>query len=147
MQTNDLQGEQLIYLMKLLALNIKISFLFFVGKRVRVDLTVRHSSNKATASFYFTVNTPPRNGHCQVTPTQGVALNTIFTFNCYNWIDDHQPIAYSFWYMTSEDVHIVLYKGLQSNFSEVLSPGNRNISIDIMDHYGAYSTTYVLVKV
>lgn len=117
------------------------------GRKVRVDLTVRHTTTVAIASYYFTVNTPPQGGRCLVTPTQGVALRTRFEFNCYNWTDEHQPIAYSFSYMTSDGINIVLYSGLLSYFRQSLSPGNKNISIDIANYYGAYTTVHTLVKV
>jgi hypothetical protein len=39
------------------------------------------------------VNSPPRNGYIAVSPTQGTALQTLFTFTTSGWVDDLQVRA------------------------------------------------------
>ena len=44
----------------------------------------------ASAAVAVVVNSPPRNGFVAVTPTEGTALQTLFTFSTSGWVDDVQ---------------------------------------------------------
>ena len=64
----------------------------------KIELYVKTRSEKGGYSFakstsFFAVNRLPKNGSCSVTPLNGTASKTNFTFKCQNWVDEDGSIA------------------------------------------------------
>jgi len=61
-----------------------------------IQLSVRSDQSLGMASVKLRVNPPPVGGYCELTPGNGVALETEFTFGCYNWGDPDLPLTFAF---------------------------------------------------
>uniref|UniRef100_A0A7S0QNM0 IPT/TIG domain-containing protein n=1 Tax=Cryptomonas curvata TaxID=233186 RepID=A0A7S0QNM0_9CRYP len=64
----------------------------------RVQLSATCDSTSGMAAIDIQSVTPPTSGSCGVTPTVGIAFQTLFTSSCVNWADDLDslPIRYRF---------------------------------------------------
>ena len=56
------------------------------------------SATQGLAEYNIVTNIPPKGGMCDVTPKTGEELDTIFTFSCSGWQDEHQPLTYEMFY-------------------------------------------------
>lgn len=62
--------------------------------KIRCDAWRFQPSNAGFIEYKLTVNSPPINGHCFVTPKEGFALETLFDISCVGWWDEEKPLAY-----------------------------------------------------
>ena len=119
-----------------------------------VSLTVLFTASiKKYSTYFFTTNSPPKDGRCYANNVTGVALTTKFTFSCEGWVDDDLPLSYEFSYETSSGLSIVLEFGNQSSATTRLPPGDAEndhkitVDITIRDRYGAAAKKNVSVEV
>jgi hypothetical protein len=85
------------------------------------------SATPAVATVSVSVNSIPYNGSCTVSPLQGVAIQTSFTFTCSGWLDDagNLPLTYGVQQVDSSGSLLNIVQAQQSNaqFSMYLPPG------------------------
>lgn len=115
------------------------------------------------AEYNLVTNIPPKGGSCDVTPKTGEELDTIFTFSCSGWQDDHQPLTYEMFYShpnKSEEYPVsplneVLFffgPSLESHRA-ILPTGKKennysvNVTIVIRDAYGEYVDKKLRIQV
>eukprot|EP00615_Pteridomonas_danica_P011705 CAMPEP_0114339650 /NCGR_PEP_ID=MMETSP0101-20121206/7864_1 /TAXON_ID=38822 ORGANISM="Pteridomonas danica, Strain PT" /NCGR_SAMPLE_ID=MMETSP0101 /ASSEMBLY_ACC=CAM_ASM_000211 /LENGTH=1211 /DNA_ID=CAMNT_0001472675 /DNA_START=790 /DNA_END=4425 /DNA_ORIENTATION=+ len=79
-------------------LNIVIALSILTeGNTYTLRLTATDSEDESSYSTVsFTINEPPSSGSVEVTPINGFALDTSFTFTATNWVDDDLPLTYIF---------------------------------------------------
>jgi len=70
------------------------------GKRTPYTFSLLASGTKA--SIAVVVNTAPLPGVFEVSPGNGTALNTMFSFSASQWADDDVPLSYEFGFSTTE---------------------------------------------
>ena len=76
---------------------------------VSVEIILRENSISFwQGSKTVLINPTPIDGHLSVTPWQGGAFETDFTFNTSGWIVRHEPAEYQFMYLDSNDQFSVL---------------------------------------
>jgi hypothetical protein len=46
-----------------------------------------------SSSLIFKVKRAPTGGSCSVTPTSGIALSTVFSIQCTNWVDPDDAVT------------------------------------------------------
>ncbi|XP_071948700.1 polycystin-1-like protein 2 [Antedon mediterranea] len=131
-------------------------------------LTIRSWSGSSSYSeFMFSINARPRGGTCSVNPTEGIVLSTLFAIQCLEFYDDDIPLHYVVHAETgaevvagvsslkdhSEDGNLIYY-GVDPVFTPTLLPIGRDennfivkINIKVLDAYGAYTDTFLDVKV
>ena len=98
--------------------------------------------------------TPPSSGSCSVTPSTGVAFQTLFAISCQNWVDEFEnlPIQYRFSIVSSATGdRIVLAPWSESSvLSTVLPSGDSsnnyvlNIIADVKNIFGVLSQAVAL---
>jgi hypothetical protein len=67
------------------------------GDTYTLRLTATDSYGESSYSTVsLTMNEPPSSGDIDVTPKNGYALDTSFTFTATNWVDDDLPLTYIF---------------------------------------------------
>jgi polycystin 1L2 len=62
------------------------------------------TAESATASITVYHNAPPTSGTLFVTPSAGVAWDTLFEMESYGWMDEDLPLSYSFAYLLAKDM-------------------------------------------
>eukprot|EP01038_Epipyxis_sp_PR26KG_P004991 gene4991-6977_t len=92
-----------------------------------------HPSSVAVRAYAFAVieiiiNDPPSGGYLDVSPVQGIAVETVFTLSAPRWSDSssNYPLKYSFGYFVSNDLSdfiIVRNADLRTSFSSLFGPG------------------------
>ncbi|XP_007502676.1 polycystin family receptor for egg jelly-like [Monodelphis domestica] len=113
--------------------------------------------NFLVANHSFYVNSPPRNGYCDIHPNKGVALFTKFVVRCSGFIDENLPlhfkvIASNFWGVDNSStvadntLGTVMYFGLESvtppSFLPIGMPVNHymvRVYAQVYDFLGAFS--------
>lgn len=119
--------------------------------------------SQGLAEYNLVTNIPPKGGSCDVTPKTGEELDTIFTFSCSGWQDEHQPLTYEMFYShpnKSEEYPVsplneVLFffgPSLESHRA-ILPTGKKennysvNVTIVIRDAYGEYVDKKLRIQV
>jgi len=81
--------------------------------------------------FQFTTNTAPSNGSCFISPTLGIALATVFTVDCTDYVG--LPILrYNYRW---NNIYLKTNFTQESNDSLILPYGNQTIDAFIIDGY------------
>lgn len=95
-----------------------------------IQLTVKGPNGLVSLSFYnITINSPPTPGNCNVSPTEGVTLMTLYTIQCHGFRDDDKRLSYQFrignnarkgneveaYYTSNPEVKLILPAGQESN--------------------------------
>ena len=121
---------------------------------VSADTTaIATGMRRSNASYEFKTNSPPIGGQCTVAPPSGVALVTIFTFNCTGWEDDDIPLMYKIFYMIEGERYMLAGYGTNSSMAIGLPQGDSannheiEIKIDIVDVLGVFHTESLTLKV
>ncbi|XP_070577710.1 polycystin-1-like protein 2 [Ptychodera flava] len=100
-------------------------------------------------TWRFVTNAPPTSGNCSVTPETGYTLDTEFTVQCENWVDDHMPIRYLFFSKPKGPgtLKSLLFSGKRESTPPfLLSVGKEafnyevDIIVDIVDSYNSATT-------
>lgn len=115
------------------------------------------------AEYNLVTNIPPKGGSCDVTPKTGEELDTIFTFSCGGWQDEHQPLTYEMFYShpnKSEEYPVSPLNGVLFFFGPsleshraILPTGKKennysvNVTIVIRDAYGEYVDKKLRIQV
>lgn len=115
------------------------------------------------AEYNLVTNIPPKGGSCDVTPNTGEELDTIFTFSCSGWQDEHQPLTYEMFYShpnKSEEYPVSPLNGVLFFFGPsleshraILPTGKKennysvNVTIVIRDAYGEYVDKKLRIQV
>ena len=90
---------------------------------------------------------PPTNGTCSITPSNGTSLKTNFTLSCSDWKSDSNPLSYRFQYQIQNGLHGLLYAGSNSSVSSWLPSGNLSwnytvkVNATVMDKNGVSART------
>ncbi|XP_044534751.1 polycystic kidney disease and receptor for egg jelly-related protein [Gracilinanus agilis] len=113
--------------------------------------------NFLVANHSFYVNSPPRNGYCDIRPNKGIALLTRFVVRCRSFIDENLPlhfkiIASNFWgvdnisSIVDNTLGTVMYFGIKSvtppSFLPIGMPVNHylvTIYAQVYDSLGTFS--------
>ena len=120
-------------------------------------------ASQGLAEYSIFTNIPPKGGSCDVTPKTGEELDTIFTFWCSGWQDEHQPLTYEMFYShpnKSEDDQVSPLNGALFFFGPSLEShraifpmGNKennysvNVAVIIRDAYGEYMDKNLRIQV
>jgi hypothetical protein len=107
------------------------------------------------ASVVVVTNSPPTPGSCEVSPSSGTALTTVFVFVASSWIDSDLPLGYEigFFSPTTNASLTVQSKSASSSGQSILPAGpassNYNITgvFAMFDSVGASVTDYVQITV
>lgn len=117
------------------------------NKKYRVDISVKPGNAVAgTSRHEFQTNSPPTGGTCAVSPVEGFALNTTFTFSCTGWNDQQLPLTYQFHYKLDNGLNSVISYGHDDRVSCTLPSGKESedgiIQVEalIIDSLSAVST-------
>lgn len=101
------------------------------------------------SEHHFTTNIPPRNGNCNVSPTEGKVLETHFRIECPGWHDEDGPLIYKV--LRGEKL---LQHGQDPKLSPSLLPlgphqnsYTYNLTVKIFDKYNSFSEGTLLVTV
>ena len=110
-----------------------------------VNLEVTADSRNSKSSLLLRVQMPPRYGHLEVEPKDGIAFNTTFRFRSFGWIgsSSRKPLLYRFGYKIGPRTRLL--SGWQSAnvLGETLLPKGDlqngyklNTFVEVMDTYG-----------
>ena len=90
---------------------------------------------------------PPTNGTCSITPSNGTSLKTYFILSCSDWESDSNPLSYRFQYQLQNGLHGLLYDGSDSSVSSWLPSGNLSwnytvkVNVTVTNKNGVSATT------
>ena len=127
---------------------------FPVGAMYVVSVEV-HSASSAVGFAWMQVQrpVPPSGGICNLSPTWGYSLSTLFTVSCRGWSSPSPPIQYQFAVTTNETIANNISPGadvskelnwtplgISGTFQFLLLPGNFSILVSVVDVLvGAYN--------
>ena len=60
----------------------------------RFEVVYIFTNEQSSSSITFTINQPPSNGSCLISPTNG-SITTVFTISCMHWYDEDGIKDYS----------------------------------------------------
>mmetsp|Transcript_11455 Transcript_11455/g.16932 ORF Transcript_11455/g.16932 Transcript_11455/m.16932 type:complete len:1825 (-) Transcript_11455:57-5531(-) len=124
------------------------------GAEYEISLTV--SGEKASIvgegvnRILVKVNKPPSDGSCNVQPSTGTALTTEFGFGCASWIDEHQPLEYSFAIApeNSNDYQVLQRYSRKKEFISFIGlTGNLQVRTNIRDALGSEISVFSKITV
>lgn len=125
--------------------------------RLTASGTDVNNQRSSLAEITLLVNTPPSGGFMTNTPTEGIALETVFSFSSVGWITDvdNLPLTYSFHYqlLSTKPRNLVKTRSSSNSLETELSAGfsSRNELVDIIctvfDVLNSTATTITYVKV
>ena len=103
---------------------------------------------------------PPKSGKCYVTPKAGEELDTIFTFSCSGWQDEHQPLTYEMFFSrptsepSSHQNSVLFFFGPSLATHKAIFPVGKkkddyfiNIAVRIRDAYGEFVEEKLQIQV
>ena len=105
---------------------------------------------------------PPTGGKCYVTPNAGEELDTIFTFSCSEWQDEHQPLTYEMFFShpnetlepSSYQNSVLFFYGPSLVSHKAIFPVGKknndyfiNIVVRIRDAYGEFVEKLLRIQV
>ena len=114
MTSTDVNATSIVFNKNSLPTSSKLCLTLFV--------TPQHGKvNFAQLDFY--TDGEPHGGHCNQSVTEGISLETEFSFECFGWQDERTPISYEFrlgsvpisYGFTSKSVPTVLPAGSQED--------------------------------
>ena len=119
--------------------------------------------SQGLAEYKVDTNIPPRGGSCDVTPKTGEGLDTIFTFSCSGWQDEHQPLTYEMFYshpnkslehpVSSLNGVLFFFGPSLESYRAILPMGKEennysvNVAVIIRDAYGEYVDKNLQIQV
>ena len=116
------------------------------GKYYRLAVFVQTMDGRRGMSAHdiFTAS-PPTNGTCSITPSNGTSLKTNFNLSCTDWESDSKPLSYRFQYL-----HGLLHDGSNSSVSSRLRSGSSSsnytveVNVTVTNNYGVSAPTFPL---
>ncbi|KAK3090920.1 hypothetical protein FSP39_015723 [Pinctada imbricata] len=139
------------------------------GDKIRIKCTVNTDGKTADSTYYFTINEPPYNGTCTITPETGRASLDYFEIKCSSWkdeedrygrdlaLDNNVPLVYKVYQIsnsTSNDTSSAVLSETPEPVSKaLLSIGDPNndytadVRVKITDKYNGITEYYLDVKV
>ncbi|XP_078670967.1 uncharacterized protein LOC144911067 isoform X2 [Branchiostoma floridae x Branchiostoma belcheri] len=107
------------------------------------------------SEYSFVPNEPPVVGSCTVSPENGTAMVTVFTFTCTGFSDSEEPLTYTFLFNTDAAAGFTpLYTGTEPTTPPQFLPVGQEsrdfvvrIQAQVSDSLGATSTVETSVKV
>lgn len=142
------------------------SFIHLVDEWYTFELKATTSIGSQSLNRYnFYVNSPPKDGHCGITPNYGWALHTNFTLTCLKFQDKDPPLRYKViaktYYPTgnidslkNNILGVIVYFGFRPKLTTFFLPvgsifGNNVLilAIQIFDKQNVYTRINLKVKV
>ena len=118
------------------------------GKYYRLTVFVQTMNGQQGMSAEdISTASPPTNGTCSITPSNGTSLKTYFTLSCSDWDSDSTPLSYRFQYQLQNGLHGLLYDGSDSSVSSWLPSGNLSwnytvkVNVTVTNKNGVSATT------
>ena len=118
------------------------------GKFYRLAVFVHTMGGQRGMSAHdISTASPPSNGTCSITPSNGTSLKTNFNLSCSDWKSDSNPLSYRFQYQIQNGLHGLLYDGSDSSVSSWLSSGNLSwnytvkVNVTVSDKNGVSAPT------
>ena len=94
------------------------------GKYYRLAVFVKTTDGQQGMSAHdISTASPPTEGTCSITPSNGTSLKTVFNLNCSDWESDSTPLSYLFQYQLQNGLHGLLYYGSGSSVNSWLPSG------------------------
>ena len=116
------------------------------GKYYRLTVFVQTMNGQQGMSAEdISTASPPTNGTCSITPSNGTSLKTYFILSCSDWESDSNPLSYRFQYL-----HGLLYDGSNSSVSSRLRSGSSSsnyiveVMVTVTNDYGVSAPTFPL---
>lgn len=111
--------------------------------------------HEGLTEYSFTTSHPPHGGNCSISPFEGEAYQTMFTFECSGWQTKHLPLVYEFsYYDPYTQLKPMLFRAEEEQFSVKLAPGEPSdknfhltIFFSVVDSLGAKIEELKLIKV
>ena len=104
------------------------------GKYYRLAVFVQTMDGQQGMSAHdISTASPPTNGTCSITPSNGTSLKTNFNLSCSDWESDSNPLSYRFQYQLQNGLHGLLYDGSNSSINSRLRSGSlsRNYTVEV----------------
>ena len=118
------------------------------GKYYRLVVFVQTINGQQGMSAHdISTASPPTNGTCSITPSNGTSLMTVFKLSCSDWESDSNPLSYRFQYQLQNGLHGLLYDGSNSSVSSWLPSGNFSwnytvkVNVTVTDRNGVSAPT------
>ena len=119
------------------------------GKYYRLAVFVQTMDGQRGMSAQHDISTasPPTNGTCSISPSNGTSLKTNFNLSCSDWESDSNPLSYRFQYQLQNGLHGLLYDGCNSSVSSWLPSGNLSwnytvkVNVTVSDKNGVSAPT------
>ena len=119
------------------------------GKYYRLAVFVQTMDGQRGMSAQHDISTasPPTNGTCFISPSNGTSLKTNFNLSCSDWESDSNPLSYRFQYQLQNGLHGLLYDGSNSSVSSWLPSGNLSwnyavkVNVTVSDKNGVSAPT------
>ena len=118
------------------------------GKYYRLAVFVQTMDGQRGMSAHdISTASPPTNGTCSITPSNGTSLKTNFNLSCSDWESDSNPLSYRFQYQLQNGLHGLLYDGSNSSVSSWLPSGNLSwnytvkVNVTVSDKNGVSAAT------
>lgn len=129
----------------------------YFHEKKAVNKILTHSSflivaTQGLVEYNIATNIPPKGGSCDVSPKTGEELDTVFTFSCSGWRDEHQPLTFEMFYshpnISEEDPvshvsgELFFFGPSLENHGTILPMGKKennyfvNVAVIIRDAYG-----------
>lgn len=109
---------------------------------------------KSARTHSFITNESPRGGNCTVDKSEGIVLETNFTFSCFGWLHTEKELVYQFGYTSSSGAYEILQESsqrfLRTNKLPLGDSKKENIvqvDIYVKDKWGGFGFQRVEVKV
>ena len=125
------------------------SMLNSISSNKQRQLTIPSLTLVSYAEITFKVNLAPQGGSIQVSPTSGVAFETLFALSTSNWFDDASDLPLNFDFRYSVDYGIskltVQSRSIYSSLSTIFPPGAFDsgqviVFVRAFDNIGAMSS-------
>jgi len=94
------------------------------GKNYRLAVFVHTmDGQQGMSALDISTASPPTNGTCSITPSNGTSLKTVFNLSCSDWESDSIPLSYLVRYQLQDGLHGLLYNGSNSSVNSWLPSG------------------------
>ena len=119
------------------------------GKYYRLAVFVQTmDGQRGMSARDISTASPPTNGTCSITPSNGTSLKTNFNLSCSDWESDSKPLSYRFQY-----IYGLLYDGSNSSVSLRLRSENSSsnyaveVNVTVTSGYGVSVQEQLSVQV
>ncbi|EFC38229.1 predicted protein [Naegleria gruberi] len=98
------------------------------GSSNTISLTIldKRNNQKTSYSYSFSVNRPPKACSCAISPTSGIALTTIFTFNCENCQNDKKTYAFEYGFIDDFSGALITLSKDEELYQKLPTPNSGN---------------------